>query len=66
MKSWGSKMRIEEVKEIVKDHLVRKGCSVDQADDLIASYAGSIYEDWDNGCNCEEIAQSILDSEEYN
>ena len=59
-------MRIEEVKEIVKDHLVRKGCSVDQADDLIASYAGSIYEDWDNGCDCEEIAQSILDSEEYN
>ena len=59
-------MDIEEVKEIVKDNLVRKGCSVDQADDLIASYAGSIYEDWDNGCNCEEIAQSILDSEEYN
>lgn len=57
-------MTIEEVKEIVKDHLVRKGCSVDRADDLIASYAGSIYEDWDNGCNCEEIAQSILDSED--
>lgn len=57
-------MDIEEVQAIVKDHLVRKGCSVDRADDLIASYAGSIYEDWDNGCNCEEIAQSILDSEE--
>lgn len=56
-------MVIEEVKEIVKDHLVRKGCSVDCADDLIASYAESIYEDWDNGCDCEEIAQSILDSE---
>ena len=57
-------MEIEEVKEIVKDHLVRKGCSVDQADDLIESYAGAIHEDWDNGCDCEEIAQSILDSEE--
>ena len=57
-------MNIEEVKEIVKDNLVRKGCSVDRADDLIKSYAESIYEDWDNGCNCEEIAQSILDSEE--
>lgn len=56
-------MDIEKVKEIVKDHLVRKGCSVDHADDLIESYARSIYEDWDNGCDCEEIAQSILDSE---
>ena len=36
-------MNIEEVKEIVKDHLVRKGCSVDRAEELIASYAGSIY-----------------------
>lgn len=58
-------MDIEEVKEIVKDHLVKKkGCSVDRAVNLIASYAGAIYEDWDNGCDCEEIAQSILDSEE--
>ena len=57
-------MDIEKVKEIVKDHLVRKGCSVDRADDLIKSYAESINEDWVNGCNCEEIAQSILDSED--
>lgn len=59
-------MDAEELKETVKDHLVRKGCSVERADDLIASYAKAIYEDWDNGCDCEEIAQSILDSENYN
>ena len=57
-------MDIEEVKEIVKESLVEKGYEVDRADDLIASYAEAIYEDWDNGCDCEEIAQSILDSEE--
>lgn len=58
-------MDAEVIKSIVKDHLVRKGCSVELADDLLAGYAEMIYEDFDNGESCEEIAQSIIDNEEF-
>lgn len=56
-------MDAEEIKSIVKDHLVRKGCSVELADDYLASYAETIYEDFANGESCEEIAQAIIDNE---
>ena len=56
-------MDIEDVKDTIKESLVEKGYDADKADELIASYSESIYEDWENGCNCEEIAQSIVDSE---
>ena len=56
-------MEAEEIKSIVKDHLVRKGCSVELADEYLASYAETIYEDFMNGESCEEIAQTILDNE---
>ena len=58
-------MNAEEIKSIVKDHLVRKGCSVERADELLSSYSETIYEDFANGESCEEIAQTILDNEEY-
>lgn len=57
-------MDIEEVKEIVKEKLVASEVfDADTADELIRCYSQDIYEDWQNGCNCEEIAQSIIDSE---
>ena len=56
-------MEAEEIKSIVKDHLVRKGCSVELADELLSSYSETIYEDFVNGESCEGIAQTILDNE---
>ena len=57
-------MDIKEVKEIVKEKLVAsKVFDADTADELIFAYSESICEDWENGCDCEEIAQSIIDSE---
>ena len=56
-------MEAEEIKSIVKNHLVHKGCSVELADELLSSYSEAIYEDYENGESCEEIAQTIIDNE---
>lgn len=52
-------MTAEDIKAIVKDHLIRKGCPIKFINKILMSYAEAIYEDFENGETCEEIAEAI-------